>query len=150
MAKPQDKTSDTRLKAQATRRQVVELRMSGATITQICERLGIGRATAQRHIEKAMADVQADIAGPAEQVKRMHYARLERLLLGAWGNAAKGDNQSIDRIIKILERQAKLLGLDAPTKLAHGGDPDAPPIKTESTQALSDADLERIAAGGSA
>lgn len=150
MAASNAKTSADRLKAATTRRQVVELRMSGATITQICERLSIGRATAHRHIEKAMADVQAEIAGPAEHIKRMHYARLERLLLGAWGNGIKGDNPSIDRIIKILERQAKLLGLDAPTKLAHGGDPDAPPIRTESAQTMSDADLERIASSGGA
>lgn len=149
MPKPQDKTSDTRMKAQLLRRNVVELRMSGATITQICERLSIGRATAHRHLEKAMADVQTEIEGPAQQIRRMHYARLERLLLGAWGNAIKGDNQAIDRVIRVLERQSKLLGLDAPTKLAHGGDPDAPPIKTE-TQAMSDADLERIAAGSGA
>lgn len=149
MAASNAKTSATRLSAQATRRQVIELRMAGATISQICERLGIGRATAHRHIEKAMADVQAEMEGPAIAVKRMQYARLERLLQGAWGNAAKGDYAAIDRIIKILERQAKLLGLDAPTKLAHGGDPDAPPIKTEHAQTLSDADLERIAAGSS-
>lgn len=149
MAASNAKTSADRLQAAQRRRQCVELRLAGATFDVIAERTGLSKSTVHKHITKALADITAETRGPAESVKAMELARLDRLLVGVWGNAAKGDVLHVDRVLKIMERRAKLLGLDAPTKLAHGGDPDAPPIKTESAQTMSDADLERIAAGSS-
>lgn len=53
------------------------------------------------------------------------------MLTKAYPLAAKGDLQAIDRVLKIGERRAKLLGLDAPTRTAlQGGGDDAPPIAT--------------------
>lgn len=148
--KPQDKTSTTRLQAKSRQREAIALRMSGATISQICERLQCGRATAHRYISKALTELAEEVRGDTTRVRDLELARLDRMLLGVWGNAVKGDVQSVDRAVKIMERRAKLLGLDAPTKLAHGGDPEAPPIKTEQAQSLTDADLERIASSGGA
>lgn len=43
----------------------------------------------------------------------------KRLLAAIWKEAVEGgDLKAVDRILKIMERRAKLLGLDAPTKVA--------------------------------
>ncbi|MFW6344772.1 MAG: hypothetical protein ACOC0M_00350, partial [Halomonas sp.] len=49
--------------------------------------------------------------------------RLDRLLLGLWPKATAGSVAHVDRAIKVMERRAKLTGLDAPTKIAPT-DPD--------------------------
>ena len=36
--------------------------------------------------------------------------------LAVWDEAAKGEYAAIDRVLKILERRAKLLGLDMPVR----------------------------------
>jgi len=43
---------------------------------------------------------------------------LDGMLAGIWQGARKGNVSHIDRVLKIEERRAKLLGLDAPTKVA--------------------------------
>ena len=53
------------------------------------------------------------------------------MLQGLWPRARKGEAAAVDRVLKIGERRAKLLGLDAPTRTAlQGGGDDAPPITT--------------------
>jgi hypothetical protein len=51
-----------------------------------------------------------------EQLKQVQEARIERLLASLWAKALKGDLFAMDRITKLLERQARLHGLDAPTR----------------------------------
>jgi hypothetical protein len=42
-----------------------------------------------------------------------------------WPQVAKGNQGAVDRVLRIMERRAKLLGLDAPTKadVTSGGQP---------------------------
>ena len=55
--------------------------------------------------------------------------RLDALLLQWWG-AAQHDLHAFDRVLRLLERRAKLLGLDAAQKLEHSGK-DGGPIQTD-------------------
>ena len=48
-------------------------------------------------------------------------ARLETLLEAIWDAACRGELQAIDRVLRVLDRQAKLLGLDLPRQ------PEDPP-----------------------
>ena len=72
---------------------------------------------------------------PATQLRDMEVARLDRLLAAHWGKATKGDVNATRMVLTIMDRRAKLLGLDAPQKLdvtgwiremaeAEGIDPD--------------------------
>lgn len=147
--RPQAKSSQARLAAIERRRQCVELRLSGASVGAIAGKLGLSKSTVHKHLTKAMVEATEALDRPASEIKALELARLDRLLLAVWGNASKGDVQHVDRALKIMERRAKLLGLDAPLRLAHGGDRDAPPIRSEqAVHALTDDQLERIAAGG--
>lgn len=132
--------SARRLKAAETRRQVVELRMEGATYALIGARLGISQTAAHRHCERAMAEARAEIAAAAEELRSLQYSRLERLLQAVWNSAIEGNHPAIDRALRILEREAKLLGLDAPAKVA-----PTTPEGSDPYDSMSDAELaERI------
>lgn len=130
--KPQDKTSATRLEALQRRREILELRLGGASITAICERMGIGRATAMRHLTKAMAELQDQVEPGAAQLKTMELARLDRMWTPVYTRAVKGDLPYVDRALRIQERRAKITGIDAPTKVESTG-ADGGPIQHQNT-----------------
>jgi hypothetical protein len=139
-------------KALMLERQVkaLELRRMGKGYIEIAAALGIGKSQAHRLVQAGLQDAKAQIDAEASELKAEEISRLDAMLAGLWPAARKGEVTAIDRVLKIMERRSKMLGLDAPVKLAHGGDPDAPPIKSEQqVHAMSDADLERLAAGGS-
>ena len=60
-------------------------------------------------------------------VRSLELARLDEMLLGLWGKASRGELQSVDRVLKILERRARYLGLDAPQRQSLEG-PDGGPV----------------------
>jgi hypothetical protein len=128
----------------------LELRRMGWGYVEIASALGIGKSQAHRLVKAGLAEAYATVVSEATELRAEELSRLDAMLSGLWPDARKGDVLSVDRVLKIMERRAKLLGLDAPVKLAHGGDPTGAPIKTETALTLTDADLERIAASGSA
>ena len=52
-----------------------------------------------------------------DEVRTIELQRLDSLLFSIWPEAQKGTLKAVDMVVKIMERRAKLLGLDAPTKL---------------------------------
>jgi hypothetical protein len=123
----------------------LELRRAGKGYLEIGNALGIGKSQAHRLVQAGLVEAKAQIATEASELKAEEISRLDAMLSGLWPDARKGQQGAVDRVLKIMERRARLLGLDAPVKLAHGGDADGPPIKAEHVHTLSDAELERIA-----
>ncbi len=127
----------------------LELRRAGHGYQEIANRLGCSLSTAHGYIKEAMAEARVQIDADAAELKAEEYSRLDGMLAALWDAAKLGDLQAIDRVLKIMERRAKLLGLDAPTKIGHGGDPSAPPIGHKlDMQSLTDDELEHIIRGG--
>lgn len=116
----------------------------------IAAAIGISKSQAHRLVVAGLQEVREQISADADLLRAEELSRLNRMLEGLWSSARKGDVHAVDRVLKISERRAKLLGLDAPVRLAHGGDADAPPIESKHVHSYTDADLERIIASGSA
>jgi hypothetical protein len=144
-----NKTSAAKAVKLQRQQAALELRRMGIGYVEIGNRLGIGKSQAHRLVQAGLEDARAQIGAEANELKSEEISRLDAMLAGLWPDARKGQQGAVDRVLKIMERRAKLLGLDAPLKLAHGGDPNAPPMKSEHVHMLTDADLERIAANGS-
>jgi DNA-binding CsgD family transcriptional regulator len=129
--------------------QALELRRAGHGYQAIADRLGCSLSTAHGYIKEAMAEAKAQIDTDASELKAEEISRLDGMLVGLWDAAKMGDYAAVDRVLKIMERRSKLLGLDAPVKVGLGGDKDAPPIgHKHDIQTFSDAELERIIASG--
>jgi DNA-binding Lrp family transcriptional regulator len=88
--------------------QALQLRASGATYKQIAAALGVSEPTAWRLVQRESESI---IRESAAQVLELELTRLDRLQMAVWPEAINGDAQAIDRVLKIMDMRAKLLGL---------------------------------------
>ena len=115
---------EQQVKAAERQRQALQLRQAGVAYEDIAQRLGYsGRSSAWRSV---MAALKHTLQEPADEVRTLELARLDRLLLGLWPQAAAGNQGAVDRALRIMERRAKLLGLDAPTRQELSGPAGGP------------------------
>lgn len=126
----------------------LELRRSGLGYVEIGNQLGIGKSQAHRLVTAALKEAAEQINAEADELRAEEISRLDGMLRGLWPDARKGNVGAVDRVLRIMERRAKMLGLDAPMKLAHGGDKDAPPIGHTHSHELTDEQLAIIASSG--
>ena len=115
-----------RVQAHTRHLQALELRKAGATYQAIADQLGYANA---RGAHKAVASaLKATLREPADEVRDLEVARLDAMLLPLWRRVQQGDERAVDRALKIMERRARLLGLDAPSKSEQSGS-DGEPLK---------------------
>lgn len=115
----EDAASPRRIEAAEKRARALELRKAGATYDQIARQVGFSeRGAAYRAVQTALLEITQE---PAQEVRQLELERLDAMLLGLWPAARKGKEGAVDRVLRIMERRAKLLGLDAPVKAEMGG-----------------------------
>jgi len=109
------------------RRDVLRLREAGATYRAITaallDKYGAERLPeawdaryAAKDVRRELEKVRGECTEAAKDVRDMELRRLDRMLRGLWALAAEGDTQAIDRVLKIMQRRADLLGLDEPER----------------------------------
>lgn len=99
----------------------LDLRKAGYTYRQIGEECGVAHTTAYKDVANAMKDLAAVELDKADDIRRMELERLDGLWRGLWQGATEGDPACIRAALGVMERRAKLLGLDAPAKTEHSG-----------------------------
>lgn len=112
------KASPRRALAQERRKKAFDLRKAGANYQQIGDALGMSRQGVRKTVEAAIDQLDEDVRDAAIHYRALQLERLERMHFGLWTRAINGDDNAVDRIVKIMDRQAKLLGLDSPSKFA--------------------------------
>lgn len=96
-------------------RQVLELRRAGATYDD-CAR-AVGYATAQgAYLAYQRALKRTLVETGAEEARQQELDRLDRLQRAVWPNALQGDLAAVNSVLRIMDRRARYLGLDAPIK----------------------------------
>lgn len=93
-----------------------ELRKAGVSYEEIAKKLGYRnaesvRATIHSRIARHYKASQKDV----EEIMGLELERLDALQLLCWKAAQEGDLGAVDKILKIMERRAKLMGLDVQT-----------------------------------
>lgn len=109
--KTQGALSPEVVQRKALRGQALELRKAGATYQAIADRLGIALTTAYKYVREGVQDI---ISEPAEELRVIHYERLNHMLIAIWPRAQKGELPAVDRVIGIMDRIARLYGIEAP------------------------------------
>ena len=98
------------------RAQAFELRKAGVSLRQIATTLGVDHTTVARYVKHTIAGLKRQTLDLAAEERTLQLERLNKLLLTDWPAATAGVTPwslaAQDRVFKILERQAKLLGLD--------------------------------------
>jgi hypothetical protein len=108
------RNSPKRIEAREKAQQALRLRRAGAQYEDIAERVGYGsRRAAQRAVER---ELESHSAEDVAIVRTMEVERLDALLFAMWRKALGGDGWSVDRVLRIMERRSRLLGLDAPLR----------------------------------
>lgn len=96
-------------------RQVLELKRAGATFDDIARTLGYANSSgAWQAYKRAMKRTLVE-AG-AEELRDAELDRLDRLQRAVWSNAINGDLSAVNTVLKIMQRRAMYLGLDAPAR----------------------------------
>lgn len=106
------------------RTQAMEMKAEGATFQQIADALGYAnKGHAWKDINKRLSEVKAEEEIQTEHLRVLHETRLERLIQAWWPQATGQDvnrpglnSRAAEIVLKCMERQAKLRGVDAPVK----------------------------------
>jgi transposase-like protein len=96
-------------------RLVVQYRQGGATFEQIAQKLGYADHSGARQAFKRAMERMRDDALNAE-IRELHRQRLEVALTAIWPKVVKGELSAIKVMLSILERDAKLYGIDMPVR----------------------------------
>lgn len=106
--------AERRVKAHTRQLQALELRKAGLTYARIAEICGYAsKIGAHKAVQAAIRSTLREVA---EDVRSLEIDRLDALMTGVYPQAIKGNQGAIDRVLRIMERRAKLLGLDAPVQ----------------------------------
>jgi hypothetical protein len=111
------KSSVRRIRTTEKTLKALELRKRGMNYSQIGEKLGCSRSTACRYVLSELENLADKCREEAVHVRDLELQRLDALYLKAWEAVEGGDLPAIDRCLRIMERRAKLLGLDAAQKV---------------------------------
>ena len=95
---------------------VLELRRSGATCERIAQAVGYANASgAMKAYRRVVNRVQRE---SVDEIRQLELDRLDRLQNAYWKSAVvELNHRSVEVLLKIMDKRAKLLGLDAPQRL---------------------------------
>lgn len=104
----------------ARRLEALTLRTRGLPFRVIAHKLAISEAAASKIVRQALARAE-DV--PAADLRRLEVERLDVMLDGLWERAADGRISAVETVLRLMDRRARLLGLDlgAPGQGVHGG-----------------------------
>jgi hypothetical protein len=110
------KTARRRIRNREHLAQAMELRKAGASFQQIGDKLKLTRQRAFQLVSEGLQELNAICTDKAEELRRLDLERLDSLLLSLYPQ--RSNPRVADSILRTMERRAKLLGLDAPQKVA--------------------------------
>jgi hypothetical protein len=104
------------LEAIAERRmRAFELRKAGASYREIAKQLDVDVHTIHGDLQAEMVAIHQQTAEQADELRALELARLDGMTSGLWPQVREGIAPAVSAAVRVSERRAKLLGLDAPT-----------------------------------
>ncbi len=93
-----------------------EYHLDGWTYRQIGEHMGVSSSMAYRYVQGAFEKLAQEQPEKRENIRRAELQRCDLLLKGLSPMVHVGNVGAVTAYLKVMERRAKLLGLDAPAK----------------------------------
>jgi hypothetical protein len=116
----ESKTSERILAAHDRQLQALELRKNGRDYRYIATSLEYaGPSGAYKAVMTALTETLRE---PADDVRKLELDRLDALLEAIWPLALSPDLKAQEQVLRLMDRRAKYLGLDAPVKVDIEGD----------------------------
>jgi hypothetical protein len=116
-------------------REALNRRIQGLSYAEIADELSISTQVAHDYVSGAIERLTGEEVRSAEIARQLQLLRLDVMLAALWPKVLDGNVNAAQAVLKIMERQSKLLGLDAPVRIdiehriremaaAEGLDPD--------------------------
>lgn len=100
----------TRVTAAKKRKAALEARLAGASYETVALTCGYAsEGAAHNAVMAALHDIPK---AKAEQLRQLEAERLDAMHLALWGRALRGDTQAVSGCLAILEKRARLFGLN--------------------------------------
>jgi len=132
---PEQTALEKAAELEAKEAKVLELRRAGFTFQRIAEEVGYATPSgAQRALERIMT---RNVPQAPEEFRWQELDRLDRMQVALWPRAMKGDDRAISTIVRLMERRARLVGIDAPQRI------QAEVVNYDGNRDI-DGDIERI------
>lgn len=107
-------STEVRIKWAERERRALELRKQGMTYDKIAQELGFAnRSSARDCVQRCLART---VREPADEVRQLECERLDALLQALWPRAMEGNTRSVEVALQVMDRRARLLGLDMPER----------------------------------
>lgn len=100
---------------------VFSLCRAGWQYPQIAKHLGVSVAQVSSCVRAQLRELKSINDELFDEVRELELSRLDEILMALYPRALKADLSAVDRVLRLMERRAKYLGIDAPTKVDHTG-----------------------------
>lgn len=122
----------------------LELKLQGASYRKIAATLHVSLSTAFADIDAELTELREQAKDDVQQVRDLEIQRCDAMTTGLWPHIKKGVPQAVMAGVRVGERRARLLGLDAPTKSEIHGSMTVDAIEIGAlTRYLTDDELSR-------
>ena len=99
-------------------RKVIDLKLKGKKNVDIAAELDVSQSAVYNVLKRGMERITSENNKLIKHMRGLEVLRLDRLQEGIWTEAIGGHLTSIDRVLRIMERRAALLGLDSPVEVS--------------------------------
>jgi hypothetical protein len=118
MAKGKGKTHPDIIRARERELEAVRLRRAGVEYHDIGDKLGMSESGAYLAVKRVLDRMMAQANETQAENLTLDLQRINVMLVGLWPKVLAGDPQAIVAALRVLERRARMLGYDAPAKVA--------------------------------
>ena len=99
----------------------LDMRMLGFSYRAIAKDCGVTEGTSYSDVQSAIASLDVIKKDKAERIRELELIRLDHMTQRLAADVNRGDTKAITTEVRIMERRAKLCGLDEPTKAELSG-----------------------------
>jgi hypothetical protein len=124
---------------------VAERLLQGWTERRIAAELGISPAMAHKEAAKVKQAWRESAVETIDTLRGREDAKLTALEAPLWPRVKAGEVRAIEAVLKIMERRARLLGLDAPERVQHTVDLRSLAVHIAHAEGLDPDELVRVA-----
>jgi DNA-binding CsgD family transcriptional regulator len=135
----QSPTSDRMMEAREREVQALELRKQGASYRAIGRHLGISQTAAHDAVMRVLARFAAQSEKHTRELRQLEVERLDAAMSVVMPLVRRGDLAAVDRLVRLVDARARLLGLNAPAQVEVGGIAQGAPLKAEIVNVDADA-----------
>lgn len=111
------KTEAKRLAARERRPKVLVYRMSGGSTRDIAAKLNVSHTTIRNDLNALYLEFAEKEADLTAELRALESQRLDKLQSAVWVQALTGHPDSVRTVLSIMERRARIFGLDRPVQL---------------------------------